>query len=57
MLTTAEEQSDPTALQELMETHKVTILQATPVTWRLLLGNGWAGSDQLTALCGGEKTL
>ena len=54
VLTTAEQQADPSALQTLMVSQKVTILQATPVTWRLLLGNGWTGSDKLTALCGGE---
>jgi acyl carrier protein len=29
-------------------------MQATPATWRLLLGGGWQGSPRLKALCGGE---
>jgi hypothetical protein len=29
-------------------------MQATPATWRLLLAARWAGSPQLTVLCGGE---
>ncbi|HEY7122624.1 MAG TPA: amino acid adenylation domain-containing protein [Ktedonobacterales bacterium] len=32
----------------------VTLMQATPVTWKLLLAAGWQGSPQLRALCGGE---
>jgi amino acid adenylation domain-containing protein len=31
-----------------------TAMQATPVTWRLLLETGWAGCHHLKALCGGE---
>jgi amino acid adenylation domain-containing protein len=41
-------------LMELMETHRVTMLQATPATWRLLLEAGWAGRAALKGLCGGE---
>jgi len=32
----------------------VTLMQATPVTWRLMLDNGWTGSPNMVALCGGE---
>ncbi len=32
----------------------VTFLQATPATWRMLLGAGWAGAPALSMLCGGE---
>ena len=31
-----------------------SVLQATPVTWRLLLEAGWEGDPPLKALCGGE---
>ncbi|MBV8203297.1 MAG: amino acid adenylation domain-containing protein, partial [Acidobacteria bacterium] len=31
-----------------------TVLQATPSTWRLLVGAGWESSPGLRALCGGE---
>jgi amino acid adenylation domain-containing protein len=41
-------------LAELMETHGVSLLQATPATWRLLLEAGWTGRLGLKALCGGE---
>ena len=34
--------------------HQPTIVQATPITWRLLLDGGWKGSQDLTVICGGE---
>jgi amino acid adenylation domain-containing protein len=41
-------------LAALMQTHAVTLLQATPATWRLLIDSGWTGHRGLKALCGGE---
>ncbi|MGB3205488.1 MAG: amino acid adenylation domain-containing protein, partial [Crinalium sp.] len=32
----------------------VTIMQATPATWKMLLLAGWQGNKQLKILCGGE---
>jgi non-ribosomal peptide synthetase component F len=34
---------------------KPTIMQATPITWRILVESGWAGSPDLTILCGGDR--
>src|SRR5208283_4112917 len=31
-----------------------TVMQATPVTWKLLIEAGWDGKPALKALCGGE---
>ncbi len=31
-----------------------TVMQATPVTWRMLLDVGWKGDPSLKILCGGE---
>jgi amino acid adenylation domain-containing protein len=31
-----------------------TVMQATPVTWRLLVEAGWRGGDGFKTLCGGE---
>lgn len=42
------------ALARTMEREGITVLQATPITWRLLLNSGWQGKADLTALCGGE---
>ena len=43
-----------------VEQSQITLLQATPVTWKLLLESGWQGKADLNALVGGEavpKTL
>lgn len=45
---------DASAIEALLAKHDITIFQATPVTWRLLLAIGWAGKKMLRALCGGE---
>ncbi len=41
-------------LIELIEKNDVTIMQATPMTWNILLHNNWNGKQNLKALCGGE---
>ena len=46
---------DGARLHDLIGRHTVTILQATPATWQLLLEGGWEGSPTLTAMCGGEE--
>ncbi|WP_225099520.1 amino acid adenylation domain-containing protein [Streptomyces sp. CoH27] len=50
----AEAAADGFALRELVERTAPTVMQATPVTWRMLIGAGWPGSPGLTVLCGGE---
>jgi amino acid adenylation domain-containing protein len=34
---------------------KPTVMQATPITWRILVESGWEGSPHLTILCGGDR--
>ena len=46
--------ADGGQLLSLLETQQITMMQATPATWRLLLSSGWTGNDQLKVLCGGE---
>ncbi len=46
--------TDPARLVQALTEHQVTILQATPMTWWMLLEAGWAGNPHLTCLCGGE---
>lgn len=41
-------------LASLLRESNATMMQATPVTWRLLLSAGWKGCKKFTALCGGE---
>ena len=45
---------DPRKLRQRLETADITMLQATPATWRLLLEAGWRGDNKLRMLCGGE---
>jgi amino acid adenylation domain-containing protein len=35
----------------------ITVMQATPATWRMLIEHGWSGSPDLKILCGGEALL
>jgi len=49
-----EEAADGIALRGLLESHGITFLQATPVTWQLLFDAGWRGKPDLQAVCGGE---
>ena len=46
---------DGERLRALLDEHSVTMLQATPTTWRLLVDAGWSGSPTLRGLCGGER--
>ena len=43
-----------TQLLGYLSGYNITIMQATPVTWRLLLDAGWLNSTNLKILCGGE---
>jgi amino acid adenylation domain-containing protein len=54
VLATRDEVVDGTRLIAALDRHNVTLMQATPATWRLLLASDWRGHKQLTALCGGE---
>ncbi len=46
--------ADGARLARLLDEHAVTVMQATPATWQLLLAAGWRGRRELTILCGGE---
>ncbi len=54
VLVTRDQAVDGTELRALLTEHAVSIMQATPATWRLLLAAGWSGSPGFKALCGGE---
>ncbi|HYX24398.1 MAG TPA: amino acid adenylation domain-containing protein, partial [Thermoanaerobaculia bacterium] len=49
-----DETRDGRRLLRLLKASGVTLLQATPVTWGMLLEAGWSGEPALRALCGGE---
>ncbi len=52
-LAPVEEQLAPERLLARLTACGATIMQATPVTWRMLLGAGWGGRLR-AVLCGGE---
>jgi amino acid adenylation domain-containing protein len=45
---------DGQKLSQTLEKFDITLMQATPVTWQLLLAAGWQGSPKLKILSGGE---
>src|SRR5208282_2911691 len=54
VLANKEQSYDAGELKRLMESNGVTVMQATPTTWRMLVESGWAGKGDLRILCGGE---
>ena len=50
----ADEAVDGQRLAKRIADESVTIMQATPATWRLLIDSGWEGNSNLKILCGGE---
>ena len=49
-----DEAADGFALRSLLEQTHATAMQATPITWRLVLEAGWQGAKGFKALVGGE---
>jgi amino acid adenylation domain-containing protein len=45
---------DPFALARLIAERGISLAQATPTTWRMLLDSGWRGAPSMRALSGGE---
>jgi len=54
VIATAEQSSHARELQRLLQQHAVTVMQATPTTWRMLLESNWEGKSDLRIFCGGE---
>lgn len=54
VLASREQAMDGAALRELLDSGRITIMQATPASWRLLIEAGWQGSRGFRALVGGE---
>lgn len=50
----AAETADGPRLGLLVTQRDITMMQATPATWELLLSSGWSGKSDLHILCGGE---
>ncbi|CDZ76857.1 Linear gramicidin synthase subunit D [Legionella massiliensis] len=54
VIATETETKNSHKLIKLINQHKVSFMQATPATWRLLLDADWKGASSLKALTGGE---
>jgi amino acid adenylation domain-containing protein len=54
VVATGEDVSDGRRLMQRLVASGITVMQATPATWRLLIEAGWEGSPDLKVLCGGE---
>ncbi len=48
------EAKDGRALLDIIRKESVTIMQATPYTWRIMIEAGWDSSTPLKVICGGE---
>ncbi len=46
--------ADPQQLRHVLDTQRITLMQATPATWQMLINAGWQGHPTLKILCGGE---
>jgi amino acid adenylation domain-containing protein len=54
VIASREDAYDPARLARKMADCQCDAMQATPATWRALIGAGWRGSAKLKILCGGE---
>ena len=54
VLVSRETAANASRLAARLASSKPTVMQATPATWRMLIGAGWTGSPSLKMLCGGE---
>lgn len=54
VLAQREDTVDGEALARLIDQQRVSVMQATPTTWHLLLDMGWRAPTGFRALCGGE---
>ena len=54
VVATRDESVDGYALGKLIRSARITVMQATPATWRMLIQAEWAGNRELKVLCGGE---
>ncbi|QIL90221.1 amino acid adenylation domain-containing protein [Microbulbifer sp. SH-1] len=46
--------SDPERIKRSLRQHKVSIMQATPATWKMLIESNWQVEHPIKILCGGE---
>lgn len=54
IIATSAQTIDGGRLLKLINDQQATMMQATPITWRLLVNAGWKGGVHFKSLCGGE---
>jgi amino acid adenylation domain-containing protein len=54
VLATKDDAIDGERLLELMTEHDITFMQATPITWRILISEGWSAGENFKAISTGE---
>jgi amino acid adenylation domain-containing protein len=54
VVATRDDARDGRLLARLLDEHAITVMQATPATWRMLFDSGWEGRNNFRILCGGE---
>lgn len=54
VLADTEASKDGRTLLDIIKKEKVTVMQATPYTWRIMLEAGWNKSTPIKVICGGE---
>ncbi len=54
VLASREASQDGQRLWRMLDHYEITVMQATPSTWKLLFESGWPGKANLKILCGGE---
>lgn len=54
LIIATDEKVDGSLLAQRLSEEQVTVMQATPATWKMLLDSGWQGQPNLKMLCGGE---
>ncbi len=54
VIASEDEALDGRRLMRLIDEAEITMMQATPATWKLMLAAGWTMSPRLRVLCGGE---
>ena len=52
-----EDTGDASRLAERLERKQISVMQATPATWQMMIEAGWSGTERLKVLCGGEALL
>jgi amino acid adenylation domain-containing protein len=54
LLANEESKINPSKISQVLNTAKVTIMQATPATWQMLVDSGWRNTSHITIISGGE---